>query len=204
MSLSRALSLAAFTITFWCGYERIAIAQSDPNDSNKAQEAAKQAGLAAKLVFTHAEPVQQSLLIRDQRLDLTNLKLWFKNDGQAPARLLTLGTMPVLTDKILTPGQEENYLGFAARQWSVKLDGEVQPGQSAFFTSQNGIDDEGWSEFQAKRKYLYSFLTMTYRAENSASQNEIVTETCVWFQNASVSTVNKCQSDHNRVFPRGK
>jgi hypothetical protein len=112
--------------------------------------------------------------------------------------------MPVLTDKILTPDQEENYLGFAARQWSVKLDGEVQPGQSAFFTSQNGIDDEGWSEFQAKRKYLYSFLTVTYRAENSASQNEIATETCVWFQNADVSAANACQSGHNRVFARGK
>jgi hypothetical protein len=204
MSLSRAVGLAAFTIIFWYGGERSAIAQSALNDSNKAQEATKQSSLAAKLVFTRSEPIQQSLLIRDQRLELMNLKLWFKNEGQAPARLLTLGTMPVLTDKILTQDEEEYYLNVAARQWSIKLDGKVQPGQTAFFTSQNGIDDEGWSEFQAKRKYLYSFLTLTYRAENSASQDEVVTETCIWFQNADVSTVNTCQSGHNKVFPRGK
>jgi hypothetical protein len=204
MSLSRALSFAVFTITFWCGFERIAIAQSALNDPNKAQEAAKQAGLAAKLVFTHAEPIHQSLLIRDQRLELMNISLWFKNEGPAPARLLTLGTMPVLTGKVLTPDEEENYLDVAARQWSIKLDGEVQPGQTTFFTSQNGIDDQGWTEFQAKRKYLYSFLTLTYRAEKSANQNVIVTETCIWFQNADVSTANKCQSGHNQVSPRGK
>ena len=87
-----------------------------------------------------------------------NLKLWFKNEGQAPARLLTLGTMPVLTDKILTPAEEENYFKVAATQWSVKIDGDVQPGQTISFASQNGIDDPGWTEFQAKRKYLYSFL----------------------------------------------
>jgi hypothetical protein len=204
MSLSRALSLAVFTIIFWCGFERIAIAQSVLTDSNNDQEATKQAGLAAKLVFTHAESVQQSLLIRDQRLQLMNIRLWFENEGPAPARLLRLGTMPLLTDKILTQDEEENYLDVAARQWSIKLDGAVQPGQTAFFTNQNGIDDEGWTEFQAKRKYLYSFLTLTYRAENSGNQNEIVTETCIWFQNADVSTANKCQSGHNQVSPRGK
>jgi hypothetical protein len=204
MSLSRALGLAVFTITFWCGYERMAISQSALNDSNKALDTTKQAGLAAELVFTHAEPVQQPLLIRDERLELVNLKLWFKNEGQAPARLLTLGTMPVLTDKILTQDEEENYLDVAAKQWSIKLDGEVQPGQTAFFTSQNGIDDQGWAEFQAKRKYLYSFLTVTYRAENSASRGEVVTETCVWFQNADVSTANTCRSGHNQATLRGK
>ncbi len=204
MSLSRGLGLAVFTIAFWCGCERIAIAQSAVKDSNKGQEVAQQAGLAAKLVFTHVEPIQQSLLIRDQRLELMNLRLWFKNEGQEPARLLTLGTMPVLADKVLTPEEEENYLDVAEKQWSTKLDGEVQPGQSTFFTSQNGIDDEGWSEFQAKRKYLYSFLAVTYKVENSASQNEIVTETCIWLQNADVSTVNKCQSGHNRAALRGK
>ncbi len=93
-----------------CGaYGQIAAAQPAQDNSKPAVETTKPAALNAKLVFTHAEPFQQPLLIRDQRLELTNLKLWFKNEGQAPARLLTLGTMPVLTDKILSPAEEEEF-----------------------------------------------------------------------------------------------
>jgi hypothetical protein len=192
MLLSKVLRLTAFTVFVWyC-------------NSVRAEEITNETALGARLVFTNIEAVQQSLLIRDQRLELTNLKMWFKNEGQSAARLVALGTMPVLTDKILTPAEEENYFDVAASQWSIKLDGEVQPGQTASFASQNGIDDQGWAEFQAKQKYLYSFLAVSYRTENSNSQNEIVTETCVWFQNADIKRVNYCQSGHNQAFLRGK
>jgi hypothetical protein len=187
---------------FWGAYEHIAISQPAQSNSKQADGTLKPTTLDAKLVFIRAEPIQQSLLIRDQRLELMNLNLWFRNEGQAAARLLTLGTMPLLTDKILTPAEEENYFNVAATQWSVKLDGEVEPGQTVSFASQNGIDDEGWSEFQAKRKYLYSFLAVTYRSKDSDAQNEIITETCVWFQNGDTNTVNDCQSNHNQAVLR--
>jgi hypothetical protein len=167
MWLSKVLRLAAATIICWGARGQIAAGQPAQDSFKLADEARTPGALSAKLVFTHVEPVQQPLLIRDQRLELMNLKLWFKNEGQAPARLLTLGTMPVLTDKILTPAEEENYFKIAATQWSVKIDGDVQPGQTISFASQNGIDDPGWTEFQAKRKYLYSFLSVSYRAEGS-------------------------------------
>jgi hypothetical protein len=187
---------------FWGAYEHIAIGQPAQSNSQQADENIKAATSGAKLVFTHVEPIKQPLLIRDQRSELTNLNLWFRNEGQAAARLLTLGTMPLLTDKILTPDEEENYFNIAATQWSVKLDGEVAPGQTVSFASQNGIDDEGWSEFQVKRKYLYSFLAVTYRSKDSDAQNEIITETCVWFQNGDTNTVNDCQSNHNQAVLR--
>jgi hypothetical protein len=188
-----------------CGaYGEIAAAQPAQDNSKPAVETTKPAALNAKLVFTHAEPFQQPLLIRDQRLELTNLKLWFKNEGHAPARLLTLGTMPILTDKILSLAEEEEFFKAASTQWSVKIDGDVQPGQTVSFASQNGIDDPGWTEFQAKRKYLYSFLAVSYTAGTSGGQKDIVTETCVWFQNADTKTANDCQSNHNRAVVSGQ
>ncbi len=189
---------------YWGAYEKIAAAQPVHNNSELADETKKPVAPSAKLVFTHAEPFLQPLLIRDQRLELTNLKLWFKNEGQEPARLLTLGTMPVLTDKILTPAEEDEFFKVAATRWSVKIDGAVEPGQIISFASQNGIDDEGWAEFQAKRKYLYAFLAVTYRAEDASGPKEIVTETCVWFENADTKTVNDCQSNHNLAVLRGQ
>jgi hypothetical protein len=202
MWLSKILRLATATIICWGACGQIAAGEPAQNSFMLADETITPAALSAKLVFTHVEPVQQPLLIRDQRLELMNLKLWFKNEGQAPARLLNLGTMPVLTDKILTPAEEENYFKVAATQWSVKIAGDVQPGQTISFASQNGIDDPGWTEFQAKRKYLYSFLSVSYRAEDSRGPKDIVTEACVWFQNADTKTVNDCQSNHNRAFAR--
>ncbi len=143
---------------FWGACEPIATSQPAQSSSKQADENIKVATLGAKLVFTRVEQIKRPLLIRDQRLELMNLNLWFRNEGQVAARLLAVGTMPLLTDKILTPAEEENYFNVAATQWSVKLDGEVEPGQTVSFASQNGIDDEGWAEFQAKRKYLYAFL----------------------------------------------
>jgi hypothetical protein len=204
MWLSKVLSLAAAAMICWSACGQIAAAQPAQNNSKPVDETTKPAALSAKLVFTHAEPFQQPLLIRDQRLELTNLKLWFQNEGQAPARLLTLGTMPVLTDKILSPAEEQDYFEIAATQWSIKITGDVQPGQTISFASQNGIDDPGWTEFQAKRKYLYSFLAVTYGTEDASSHKEIVTETCVWFRNADTKTVNDCQSDHNRAVVSGQ
>ena len=204
MWLSKVLRLAAATMLCCGAYGEIAAAQPAQDNSKPAVETTKSAALSAKLVFTHAEPFQQPLLIRDQRLELTNLKLWFKNEGQAPARLLTLGTMPILTDKILSPAEEEEFFKAASTQWSVKIDGDVQPGQTVSFASQNGIDDPGWTEFQAKHKYLYSFLAVSYTAGASAGQKDIVTETCVWFRNADTKTVNDCQSNHNRAVVSGQ
>ncbi len=187
-----------------CCAEYNALAEAASDKAETADESAKPNAVGAKLVFTHVETFRQPLLIRDQRLELTNLKMWFQNEGQSPARLMRLGTTLVLTNKILTPEEEENEFNIAAKQWSIPLEGEVKPGQTASFASQNGIDDEGWAEFQAKRKYLYSFLAVTYRAEDADSGKEIVTEACVWFQDADVKAVNTCRAGHNRVVAREK
>ena len=202
MPPSRVLRLAAVTVLFWGAYEHIAVGQPAQSSSKQADGNIKVATSGAKLVFTRAEPIQQPLLIRDQRLELMNLNLWFRNEGQAAARLVTLGTMLLLTDKILTAAEEENYFNIAATRWAVKLDGEVEPGQPVAFASQSGIDDVGWAEFQAKRKYLYSFMAVTYSSKDSGAQNEIITETCVWFQGGDTNSVNDCQSDHNQAVLR--
>jgi hypothetical protein len=157
-----------------------------------------------RLVFTRAEPVEQSLLVRDERMKVMNLKMWFKNEGQSAARLLSIGIMPALTDKVLTAAEEEEDFAVATTQWSVKLDGEVKPGQTAAFASQNGVDDEGWAAFQAKQKYLYSFVTLRYSWEKSDGQGDIVTETCVRFKDGDVNSVENCQAGHNQVRERGK
>jgi hypothetical protein len=191
MLFSRVSALALFILIF-LGWETMAMAaagsEADPP--------------GARLVFTHVETGQQLLRIRDQRSELTALRMAFKNEGEAAARLLTLATTPVLTDHILTAAEEEDYFSTVAKQWSIKLSGEVQPGQSIFFASQEGIDDASWAEFQAKRKYLYSFLTVSYANPDGADQ--IVTETCVWFENADIAKWNACQSGHNRIFQREK
>jgi hypothetical protein len=202
MLRSKIIGIAAASLL--CCAEYSASAQPAPDNPNNVDETTKPTTLGAKLVFTRAETFEQSLLIRDQALELTNLKMWFKNEGRSPARLLTLGTTLLLTDKILTPEEEENEFNIAARRWSIQLDGEVKPGETASFASQNGIDDEGWAEFQAKRKYLYSFLAVTYRPEGTDSEREIVTEACVWFRNADVKAANSCQADHNRTVEREK
>jgi hypothetical protein len=202
MLRSKTIGIAVASLL--CCAENNAFAQSRSDKPEKVDEAAKPMTLGAKLVFTQVESFEQFLLIRDQRLELTNLKMWFKNEGQSPARLLRLGTTLVLTDKILTREEEENEFNIAAKQWSFPLDGEVEPGQTASFASQNGIDDEGWAELQAKRKYLYSFLAVTYRAEGADSEKEVVTEACVWFRNADLKPVNSCEADHNRVVEREK
>jgi hypothetical protein len=202
MLRSKIIGIAAASLL--CCAEYSAFAQPAPDKPEKVDETTKPMALGAKLVFIRAESFDQSLLIRDQRLELTNLRMWFKNEGPSPARLLTLGAMLVLTDKILTREEEESEFNVAARQWSIQLDGEVKPGQTASFASQNGIDDEGWGEFQAKRKYLYSFLAVTYRAEDTDNEKEIVTEACLWFRNADVKALNSCQADHNRVVEREK
>lgn len=202
MLRSKIIAIAAAGLLCCAEYSAVAQAASDKPET--ADETTEPITLGAKLVFTHAESFEQPLLIRDQRLELTNLKMWFKNDGRSPARLMRLGTTLVLTDKILTREEEENGFAIAAKQWSIPLEGEVKPGESASFASQNGIDDEGWAEFQAKRKRLYSFLAVTYRADDADGGKEIVTEACVWFQNADVKTANSCQTDHNRVVEREK
>ena len=132
------------------------IAMAEPAASSEVDPS------SARLVFTHVETGQQLLRIRDQRSELIALRMGFKNEGQAAARLLTLATTPVLTDHVLTAAEEENYFGTVAKRWSIKLNGEVEPGQNVFFAGQEGIDDASWAEFQAKRKYLYSFLTVSY------------------------------------------
>lgn len=175
-----------------------AFAARAENPANPGQDA------GARLVFTHAEPVKQTLLVRDERADLTNLKLWFKNEGKSPARLVSLGAMQVMTNKALTPPEEENYFLTAREEWSAKLDGAVQPGQTVSFTSRGGIDDQDWSDFLAKRKRLYSFLDVSYRSEGSDSKDETETESCVWFQNGDVNAINSCKTDRNRVLTNGK
>lgn len=202
MLRSKIIAIAAAGL-LCCG-EYNAPTQAASDKPETADETTKPPALGAKLVFTHAESFQQPLLIRDQRLELTNLKMWFQNEGRSPARLMRLGTTLVLTDRILTREEEESEFNIAAKQWSIPLEGEVKPGQTASFASQNGIDDEGWAEFQAKRKYLYSFLAVTYRADDADSGKEIVTEACVWFRNADVKAANACQADHNRVVERDK
>lgn len=202
MLRSKIIAIAAAGLL--CCVEYNALAQAASDKPETADETTKPPALGAKLVFTHAESFQQPLLIRDQRLELTNLKMWFQNEGRSPARLMRLGTTLVLTDKILTREEEESEFNIAAKQWSIPLEGEVKPGQTASFASQNGIDDEGWTEFQAKRKYLFSFLAVTYRAGGADSGKEIVTEACVWFRNADVKAANACQADHNRVVERDK
>lgn len=184
MPLSKALTAAPAIML--CFYQYSAFAQTRTPSS-------------ARLIFTHAEPIEQSVQVRDEKYKLVNLKMWFKNDGQSTARLHTIAIMPVLTDKVLTAAQEDNEFSFAATQWSVVFNGEVKPGQTVALSSQNGVDDQGWTDFQANRKYLYSFLSLSYISEDLGAQDETVTELCIWFQNGDVKTVNACQSDHNRV-----
>ena len=159
---------------------------------------------ARELVFTHAEPVKQTLQVRDERTELMNLKMWFKNEGKSAARLVSLGAMQVTTDKALTPPEEENYFLTAREEWSAKLDGAIQPGEAISFTSQGGIDEQDWSDFLAKRKRLYSFFNVSYRNEGSNSKDETETETCVWFQNGDVNRINSCKTDRNRVLTNGE
>jgi hypothetical protein len=202
MLRSKIIAIAAAGLLCFTEYNALAQAVSDKPET--ADETTKPINLGAKLVFTHAESFEQPLLIRDQRLELTNLKMWFQNEGRSSARLMRLGTTLVLTDKILTGEEEENEFDIAAKRWSIPVEGEVKPGQTTSFASQNGIDDEGWTEFQAKRKYLYSFLAVSYRADEAEGGKDIVTEACVWFQNADVKAVSTCQADHNRVVEREK
>jgi len=207
MLVSRVLGFVAFALLFWPGGAGVAIAQGISKDAKPAEktERTEQTSAAqARLVFTHAEPFQQPVYIRGQQVDIANLKMWFKNEGQAPAHLLTVGAMSVLSDKPLTETQEENDLKAAATEWSVKASAVVEPGQGAFFAGQAGIDEVGWADFQAKRNFLYSFVTLSYRSGDSESGTEIVTEACVWFQSADIKTANPCESGHNRVFQTSK
>jgi hypothetical protein len=187
MPLSRVLKAVVVIVLCLCSHG--AVAQPAPP--------------GARLVFSHAEPVEQSVQVRDEKYRVMNLKLWFRNDGRSTARLHTIAIMPLLTAKLLTPAEEDNDFGVAATQWSIVVNGEVKPGESASFASRNGVDDEGWTEFQAARKYLYSFLTLSYGSEGSKSQDETLTEMCVWFQNGDIKTLNECQSGHNQVRRKG-
>jgi len=194
MPFFRIRGLAAATALFLCYCAFAALAETPANREDAG----------ARLVFMHAEPVKQTLQVRDERAELMNLKMWFKNEGKSPARLVSLGAMQVTTDKALTPPEEENYFLTAREEWSAKLDGTVQRGQTVSFTSRGGIDDQDWSDFLAKRKRLYSFFDVSYRSEGSDSKDETETETCVWFQNGDFNAINSCKTDRNRVLTNGQ
>jgi hypothetical protein len=187
MPLSNVLKAVVAAVLCSCSYG--AVAQPAPS--------------GARLIFTRAEPIEQSVQVRDEKYKVMNLKLWFRNDGRSMARLHSIAIMPLLTDKLLTAAEEDNDFRVAATQWSIIVNGEVKPGESASFASRNGVDDEGWTEFQANKKYLYSFVTLSYGSEGSKSPDETLTEMCVWFQNGDIKTVNECQSGHNQVRKSG-
>jgi len=187
MPLSRVLNAVAAIVMWSCAHGA----------------AAQPARSGARLVFTRAEPVEQSVQVRDEKYKVMNLKLWFRNDGTSAARLHSIAIMPLLTDKLLTAAEEDSDFSVAAAQWSIIVNGEVKPGESASFASRSGVDDEGWTAFQTNRKYLYSFLTLSYASEGSEHPGETLTEMCVWFQNGDIRTVNECQSGHNQVRESG-
>ena len=128
---------------------------------------------------------------------------WSVFPDEAAAEPVLQASNPLLTDKLLTAAEEDSDFSVAAAQWSIIVNGEVKPGESASFASRSGVDDEGWTAFQANRKYLYSFLTLSYASEGSEHPGETLTEMCVWFQNGDIRTVNECQSGHNQVRESG-
>jgi hypothetical protein len=138
------------------------------------------------------------------KLEGVSIKMWFKNEGQAAARVLALATMPALTDHILSASEEEDDFNRAVRDWSVKGGIDIEPGHDAPFASPDFLNKQQWAEFQAGTKYLYSFLTVSYVDADQDYGDEIVTESCIWFQNTGSNFWSYCQTPHNKTFRRTK
>ena len=129
----------------WCCSGYVAFAQPAPASSNDANPPTP----AARLIFVRADPIEQEIQIRDDKVKVVNLKMWFKNEGQSPARLLSVAVSQILTDKRLTPTEEENYFLSAREGSSIKLNGVVEPAQMTSFVSQAGVEEQGWADFLA-------------------------------------------------------
>jgi hypothetical protein len=181
---------------FWCCSGYAAFAEAAPALSKDADQTPR----AARLIFVRAEPIKQEFQVRDDRVEVVNLKIWFKNEGRSTARLLSVGASQVPTGKRLTPAEEENDFLSAREGSSIKLNGVVEPGQMISFVSQAGVEEQAWADFLARRKYLYSFVSVAYRSEGSGPNDDIETETCVWFQNGDLDAIDTCKTDRNRVI----
>jgi hypothetical protein len=180
----------------WCCCGYAAFAQAAPAASKDADQALS----GPRLIFVRAEPIKQEFQVRDDKVEVASLKMWFKNEGRSTARLVSVAVSQVLTAQPLTPAEEENYFLSAREGSSITLSGAVEPGQMTAFVSQSGVEDEAWADFLAKRKYLYSFVSATYRGEGSDPKDDVETETCVWFQNGDLNAINPCKTDRNRVI----
>jgi hypothetical protein len=165
-----------------------------------AEDAAAPSKDGARLIFVRAEPIEEELQIRDDKVKVVNLKMWFKNEGRSPAQLLSVGISHLVTDKRLEKPEEEHYFLSAIEGSSTKLSGVVEPGQMTSFISQSGAGEQGWADFLAKKKYLYSFISTAYRSEESSAKGDMETETCIWFENGDLNAVNLCKTDRNRVM----
>jgi hypothetical protein len=196
MQTSRIVGFLAPAVLWWCFGEHAALADS-------AAPPAKDSERGARLVFAGAEPIKQEFQVRDDQVEVMNLKVWFRNDGRAPAHLHSVAALQVLTEKRLTPAEEENYFLSAREGSSVKAEGLVAPGQKTSVTSQAGVDEQGWSDFLGKRKYLYSFVSVEYGRADSGSKDDTETESCVWFEGGNLNAVNPCKTDRNKVIESG-
>ena len=152
----------------------------------------------ARMDFLRLEPEIKPLveINNETKQDIYLFKVWFHNVGQAAAQSVSLRSVPVLSDTILSSTEEEKNMDYIKSPGAVS-DNDVQPGDSSFYYANSGLLGPAFDKFLQRKQYLYLFTILTYHDE--ASNKPIITEICRYFSNNDLNNWQYCASGHNKI-----
>ena len=167
------------------------------NDLAAARRQSSQSG--AKMNFIQLAPVDNPIDIDGVRQDSYHFEVWFRNLGQQAAQSSSLRALPYLSDAIFSRAEEETQFANALRNRAGDVSkNDVQPGDTVFFSSNEGFTGTGWDLFTGNKKILYLFGQLTYQDESSPDR-PTTTDICIFFVKNDLTTWNYCTSGHNRI-----
>src|SRR3984893_1997424 len=130
------------------------------------------------------------------------LRMWFKNNGPAPAKIRNVVVSPEYSPALVTPENESQRMDFVSKNKATigitPRGVEVVTGQEIAYPSNSAVPDELWSEFTNKKQFLYVFALISFSDELSGDQ-EVVTEICVRLE-TNLNRWNHCASAHNETI----
>jgi len=129
------------------------------------------------------------------------LRMWFKNNGLAPATIRNVVVNPEYWPGLMTPEQESQRMDYTAKNKAMigitPRGAEVVTGQEVAYPSNSAVPNELWSDFTNNKQILYVFAVISFFDEYSGDR-EVVTEICIRLD-TSLNSWNHCFSGHNET-----
>jgi hypothetical protein len=131
------------------------------------------------------------------------MRMWFTNNGQAPAKLRNVVVNTEYSATLMTPEKESQRMDYTAKNKAIigitpRGGAEVATGQRVAYPSNSAVPDDLWSDFTSKKQILYVFALISFSDELSGDQ-EVVTEICLLLE-PNLNGWSHCLSGHNETI----